>query len=194
MLYEAHSGEIRIFGRPVASFTANQIANDISYVAQDVALFSGTIYENLTCWKNNITNAEITQAIQDTGLSLLIHHRGLHGRVEEYGKNFSGGEIQRIEIARALLQNTPILILDEATSALDSATEKAIISNLRRKNKTIIFVTHRLFTTQHCDQIFVFENGEIIERGNHAELMKIKNRYYHLFQSEISLLYILMGI
>jgi ABC-type multidrug transport system fused ATPase/permease subunit len=89
----------------------------------------------------------------------------LAGKVEENGNNFSGGEKQRIDIARALIQNTHAIVLDEATSALDIKTEMRLITNLRKINKTIIFVAHRLSTIQHCDQILVMENGLIVEGG-----------------------------
>jgi ABC-type multidrug transport system fused ATPase/permease subunit len=93
----------------------------------------------------------------------LVAERGLYASVEEGGKNFSGGEKQRIDIARALLQDTPILILDEATSALDNETQSRLISNLRATNKTIIFVAHRLSSINHCDQLFLLKDGQIIK-------------------------------
>jgi ATP-binding cassette subfamily C protein len=183
-LYPISSGKIEIDKKDIKDFSPHELAGLFAYVSQDVSLFSGTLYENLTLWKNDISVTEINRAIHAACLEELITTRTLSGKVDENGNNFSGGEKQRIDIARALIQNARILILDEATSALDIQTEMQLITNLRAMPITIIYVAHRLSTIQHCDQIWVMENGLIVEKGNHADLMKRKSQYYHLIQNE----------
>ena len=182
--YPPNFGEILLFGKSLSSFAAKEFAESCAYVSQDVSLFSGTIYQNLTMWKNDISMSIINSAIDCACLNDLIKERGLYGNVEEEGRNFSGGERQRIDIARALIQNTPVLILDEATSALDNLTENNLINNLRSTNKTIIFVAHRLSTIKHCDQILVLKEGRIDERDGHSQLMINKGHYYSLVANE----------
>ena len=165
-LYQPNGGEIKLFGKPLSSYSANELSNLFAYVSQEVTLFSGTILHNLTLSRETATLEDVYQAIDTACLSDFIAERGLQGIVNEGGNNVSGGEKQRLEIARALLQNTPILILDEATSALDYKTEAALIANLKRLNKTIIFVAHRLSTIEHCNQILTLSNGKII---NHEQ-------------------------
>ena len=183
-LYPFSSGEIRLFGKNIENFRSDELAKYFSFVPQDVSLFSGTIYQNITLWRQPISLSAIHHAIQDACIDELISRRGLQGIVEENGSNFSGGERQRIDIARALIQNSPILILDEATAALDVKTEMKLINHLRRRNKTIIYVAHRLSTIQHCDQVFIMKNGAIVERGHHADLVKARGYYYQLVQNE----------
>lgn len=160
-LYQPHAGEMFLADRNIVSFNAEELASYFAYVAQDISLFSGTLLDNLTFWKKSASLSDVVEAVHDACLDDLVSVRGLHAKVEENGNNFSGGERQRIDIARALIQNTPIMILDEATSALDAETEAKIIENLRKKNKTIIFVTHRLSAIQHCDQVWTVEDGMI---------------------------------
>ena len=183
-LFQANSGKIEVYGNDISSLSPENIAEYFAYVSQDVSLFSGRIYENLTLWKKNISFSEIQKAIYTANLDEIIASRSLEGKVEENGDNFSGGEKQRLDIARALIQNSHVLVLDEATSALDIQTEKTIIDNLKKMNKTIIFVAHRLSTIQHCDQILVLENGQIVERGRHDQLILNKSYYYDLIQNE----------
>ena len=162
-LYQSDSGIIAINGIDIASLSASVLAQYFSYVSQDISLFEGSIYDNLVMVKENINPHILQQAIQDACLDEVIASRGLYGRVEENGDNFSGGEKQRIEIARALIQNTPVLVLDEATSALDIYTEKRLINNLRQSGKTVIFIAHRLSCVSHCNKIVVMEDGMIRE-------------------------------
>ena len=178
-LYPSHYGTISIFGQNIETFSTNDFENYFSYVSQDISLFSGTLHENLTMWRD-LNYEKLCHVIEICCLTDLVLKRGLYASVNEHGANFSGGEKQRIEIARALLQDTPILILDEATSALDTETEAILISNLRKTNKTIIFVAHRLTTIQHCDQIVLLDNGKILEHGTHHELLKNQHNYYSL--------------
>lgn len=183
-LYEVQQGTITLEGQSLNSISQEQRARQFAYVAQDNILFSGTLYENLTLWRTDIPLTKIQEAIDDACLNELVDMRGLYAPVYEGGSNFSGGERQRIDIARALLQDTPILVLDEGTSALDIATEAKLIANLLRKNKTIIFVAHRLSTIRHCSQIMVIEDGAVVEKGRHSELFAKGGQYYQLIMSE----------
>jgi ABC-type bacteriocin/lantibiotic exporter with double-glycine peptidase domain len=183
-LFFPREGNIYIAGNNMSDLSTKEITSYCAYVSQDVTLFSGTIYDNLTLWKIGLPVEKIQKAIQIACLDELISKRGMHGKVEENGYNLSGGEKQRIDLARALIQDTPIIILDEATSALDIQTENQIISHLRQLNKTIIYVAHRLSTIQHCDNIFILERGKIIEQGSHHFLLNRKNHYFNLIQKE----------
>ncbi len=185
-LYTPYAGKVTLDGRSLTSFTSSELAATFAYVSQDVTLFSGTLYDNLTLWKKDVSPILLEQAIVDACLTEVIEMRGLYGKVEEYGDNFSGGEKQRIDIARALIQNTPFLILDEATSALDVNTECKVIHHLRKRKKTIIFVAHRLSTIRRCDQIWVLKAGQIAERGEHQHLMHIQKLYFHLVKADSS--------
>lgn len=161
-LHTPSTGKIILFDKNLNDIPNNILAKTCAYVSQDTALFTGTILENLTLWQNNISNQAINEAIQICCLENLISARGLHALVKENSSNLSGGEKQRLNIARALIQNTPILILDEATAALDETTEANLIHHLRQLDKTIIFVAHRLPSIKHCDQIFTLSDGKIL--------------------------------
>ena len=173
-----------LYGNDMKDCCSASLSKHISYVSQDVSLFSGTLYDNIVLHQKNVSQSEIKEAIQDACLEELVALRGLYGKSDENGNNFSGGEKQRIDVARALVQNTSILVLDEATSALDIHTEEKLINQLRKKNKTVIYVAHRLSTVQHCDQIIVMKNGLIAEQGNHHDLSVVRGIYYHLLQNE----------
>lgn len=181
--YQPTQGNIFFSGRCLSTYTAEELAKLCAYVSQDVNLHSGTLLENLLFGKENVCSSRIQQAIENACLEDLILKRCLSAQVAEGGRNFSGGEKQRIDIARALIQNTPILILDEATAALDIKTEMKLIKNLRALNKTIIFVAHRLSTIQHCDQIFVLDDGHIVEQGTHQSLMQDEGHYYSIVKN-----------
>lgn len=185
-LYRPSQGQVMLFQQGMESLTSADIASYTSYMSQEVMLFSGTILENLTLGQQTCSEKKISAAIKLACLTDVIHERGLKARVDENGSNFSGGEKQRIDIARALLQNTHVLIFDEATAALDVETEKTVILNLRSTNKTIVFVAHRLSTIKHCDKIFVLENGSIVEEGDHNSLIAKKGKYYALIMMESS--------
>jgi ABC-type bacteriocin/lantibiotic exporter with double-glycine peptidase domain len=183
-LYQPHTGTMAINGNDVTTLSPQELAGLFAYVSQDVSLFAGTLYENLTLWEKNIPTQRIERAIHTACLNELIASRTLTSKVSENGNNFSQGEKQRIDIARALIQNAEVLVLDEATAALDVQTEKQLIANLCTINKTIIYVAHRLSTIQHCDQILVMKNGIIVESGNHDKLLRQKSHYYELIENE----------
>ena len=181
--YQIDQGEIQLAGVDIAQLGSADFSRQISYVSQESSLLSGTIYENLTFGNLELTLEQINKVLHSVCLDKFISLHGLHARVGEGGANFSGGEKQRFEIARALLQDTPILLLDEATSALDVETENQVMANLRAMPKTIIYIAHRLSTIQQCDVIHVFERGMIVEQGSHQQLMDHQKAYYRLMQA-----------
>lgn len=182
-LFKPDIGRILLYGQDCLHGSAALMPETIAYVSQETNLFSGTIYENLTLGMPQVSEEVIIAALRDACLVDLIKSRGLHGKVEEGGSNFSGGERQRLEIARALIQSTKILILDEATAALDAATEAAIMQHLRSRKLTILMIAHRLATLKNCDCIYVLDQGRIVEQGSHDNLLAQQSYYYQLVQS-----------
>lgn len=178
-------GEIRLDGVPLSQMDQFQRAANIAYVDQDIFLFEGTVRENLTLWNPDVPDDAITRALEDAAiLDDIVSRPGeLDAHVEEGGRNFSGGQRQRLELARALVGDPAILVLDEATAALDPQTEKAIDDNLRRRGCTCIIIAHRLSTVRDCSEIIVMERGEIVERGTHDSLMAANGAYADLIQT-----------
>ncbi len=154
----------------------------MAVVEQSVALFGGTIRENLTLWDTSISQASLEQASRDARIEETILDRpgGYNAAIDEGGRNWSGGERQRFEIARALAREPKILVLDEATSALDPVTEVEINRAIARRSCTIMVVAHRLSTIRDCDEIIVLERGQVIERGTHTDLMAAEGQYAQL--------------
>ena len=180
------SGDILLDGHPRDEIPEEVLRRSISMVDQDAVLFSASVRDNITLWNPAVPDDVIIAATRDACIheEILLRPQGYATRVEEGGTNFSGGQRQRLEIARALVGNPTVLILDEATSALDAATEEYVDDALRRRGVTCLIVAHRLSTVRDCDEIIVLEAGVEVQRGTHDEL--VANRegtYYKLVRS-----------
>lgn len=184
-LYRPWSGEILFDSIPRSEVPHAVFANSVSFVDQEVFLFEGTVGENVTMWNPSIPEKDVVQAAKDAEIHEVIAGRqgGFRSGVLCGGANFSGGQRQRLEIARALATNPSIVILDEATSALDSETEERIDSCLRKRGVTCLMVAHRLSTIRDADEIIVMDKGAVVERGTHEELMAAGGRYAKLLMS-----------
>lgn len=185
-IYEPWEGEIRFDDLRRDEIARHRMGNSLAVVDQEIVLLEGTIKENITFWDATIPETDIVRAAKDAVIHDHIAERsgGYDHMISENGGNFSGGQRQRLEIARALSGNPSILILDEATSALDPATEKLVDDSLRRRGLTCITVAHRLSTIRDADEIIVLERGKIIERGTHTFLMEQNGYYTRLIQSQ----------
>ncbi len=142
--------------------------------------------DNLTLWDATVPDEILTQACQDAAIyeTIMTIPGGYDGELLEAGVNFSGGQRQRLEIARALVKNPSILVMDEATSALDVQTEQTIVNNLQQRNCSCILVAHRLSTIRNCDLIIVLQGGKVVQQGTHEELWEEGGVYGHLIRSE----------
>ncbi len=181
-LYRPWKGEILFDGIPMDELPTGLLRNSLGVVDQEIFLFAGTIRENLTMWDFTIPMTSITAACRDAAIDHDIQMRvgKYDSLVEEHGANFSGGQRQRLEIARALVGNPTILVLDEATSALDPPTELMVDEALRRRGCTCIIVAHRLSTIRDADEIIVMDRGKIVQRGTHDEMKDAPGLYRDL--------------
>ena len=182
--YEPYQGEVRINGHNLKTIDKKILRQYINYLPQQPYIFSGSILENLTLGANETINqSDIIQACEIAEIRSDIEQMPMGYQTElSDGAGLSGGQKQRIALARALLTKSPVLILDEATSGLDVLTEKKVIDNLMAmKEKTIIFVAHRLSISERTDQVIVLDRGKIIEIGSHKDLMEQGGFYQHLF-------------
>ena len=160
-------------------------ASSLGFADQNVVLMEGTVRENLTLWDLGISEASLVSAARDAEIHDVIASRGggYDGTVDEGAANWSGGQAQRLEIARTLVRQPSILVFDEATSALDAATEARILENLRRRGCSLILVTHRLSAIRDSDEIIVLDQGKVVERGTHDELWAAGGPYAELIRA-----------
>ena len=185
-IYQPWSGEVLFDGHPRKEIPEEVLRRSISMVDQEVVLFSASLRDNITLWNPAVPDATIVDATRDACIhdEILVRPQGYSTLVEEGGVNFSGGQRQRLEIARALVGNPTVLILDEATSALDAATEERVDDALRRRGVTCLIVAHRLSTVRDCDEIIVLDKGVEVQRGTHDELIADQDgTYYKLVRS-----------
>ena len=185
-LYQPWEGEILFDGKPIEKIDRSVFTGSLAVVDQDIILFEDTIANNIKMWDGSIEDFEIIMAARDAQLHEDIMQRdgGYNYKITEGGKDFSGGQRQRMEIARVLAQDPTIIILDEATSALDAKTEFEVVRSIKDRGITCIVVAHRLSTIRDCDEIIVLDNGEVVERGTHDELYARGGIYTQLVTNE----------
>lgn len=178
-LYPPWQGEIFIQGVQLSELEPSHLSKIMASVDQEILLFEGSVADNLTLWDPEIPITDLERACQDALILEVLHSREhlFESHIEANGQNFSGGERQRLEIARALVRNPQLLIIDEGTAALDSMTEQKIMQNLKKRGYSLLMITHRLSTIRDSDEIIVLNNGRIHERGTHETLIALGGMY-----------------
>jgi ATP-binding cassette subfamily B protein len=190
-LYKANEGHIYYNGVDANEVDMEDLRHQVGFVTQDTQLFSGTIRENLLFVNPGASDAEVMEALDKASCYSLLARadKGLETVIGEGGIKISGGEKQRLSIARALLRKPRLLVFDEATSALDSITEEEITKTVREvtasKQHITVMIAHRLSTIMHADRIYVLEKGQIVEMGRHADLVAEKGLYYAMWRQQI---------
>ncbi|MCA6090678.1 NHLP family bacteriocin export ABC transporter peptidase/permease/ATPase subunit [Streptomyces sp. SCA3-4] len=181
-LHAPWEGTIRIDGMRLEDIPRSALAASVAFVDQDVFLFEGTVRDNVALWDPSVPDEAVVAALEDAAVYDVVARRpgGIHSRVEQDGRNFSGGQRQRLEIARALVRRPSVLVLDEVTSALDAATEQIVIDNLRRRGCACVVIAHRLSTVRDSDEIVVLDRGTVVERGRHEHLLAARGAYAEL--------------
>ena len=185
-LHEPWSGEILFDGKPISEIDRSIFTGSVAVVDQDIILFNDTIANNIKMWDSSIEDFEMIMAARDADLHTDIMQRdgGYQYRLTEGGKDFSGGQRQRMEIARVLAQDPTLIIMDEATSALDARTEYEVVNAIKDRGITCIVIAHRLSTIRDCDEIIVMDHGKVTERGTHEELINGNGLYAELVTNE----------
>ena len=185
-LYKPWSGEILFDGRPIETISNEELTNSVAVIDQNVVLFDDTVAQNIRMWDSSIEDFTVMMACNDAQIRADIVSRpeGFGTKIIRGGQNFSGGQRQRIEMATALAKEPAVLIMDEATSALDPKTEDEVMKRIRRMGPTQIVVAHRLSTIRDCDEIIVMDQGKVLQRGRHEELIAQEGFYQDLMRSE----------
>ena len=185
-LYKQWDGEILFDGKPISEIDKNVFRGSLAVVDQDITLFEDSISNNIKMWDESIEGYEVIMAARDAGMhdEITLRDGGYNYKLIENGKDFSGGQRQRLEIARVLAQDPTIVILDEATSALDAKTEYEVTNAIKNRGVTCIIVAHRLSTIRDCDEIIVLDNGKVVERGTHDELYRLGGFYTKLVSND----------
>jgi ABC-type bacteriocin/lantibiotic exporter with double-glycine peptidase domain len=185
-LYKPWSGEVRFDDTPISEIPLPLLRGSLAVVDQDIITFDDTVANNVKLWDQSIEDYEVILACRDADIHDIVASRegGYSSRILPGGSNYSGGQLQRLEIARVLAQDPTIIILDEATSALDARTEVEVMQHIRDRGITCIVIAHRLSTIRDCDEIIVLEDGKVVERGTHKELLDANGAYADLVRSD----------
>ena len=185
-LYRPWEGEILFDGKPIDQIDADEFSNSVALIDQHVVMFDDTIAANIKMWDSSIEDFAMVLACRDAHIreEIIARPEGYNTRLVKGGKNFSGGQLQRMEIATALAREPMILIMDEATSALDATTEQRIMQAVKRAGCTLIVIAHRLSTIRDCDEIIVLDKGNVVERGTHDALLVQGGVYARLMESD----------
>ena len=185
-LYQPWEGEILFDGKPIREIPREVFTGSLAVVDQDITLYEDTIANNIKMWDSTIEDFEMILAARDAQIheDIMLRDQGYNHKLLEGGKDFSGGQRQRFEIARVLAQDPTIVVMDEATSALDAKTEYNVVEAIKNRGVTCIIIAHRLSTIRDCDEIIVLNRGEVVERGTHDELMKLGGFYTTLVTTE----------
>jgi ATP-binding cassette subfamily B multidrug efflux pump len=185
-LYDPTTGSITIDGYDIKDFTLSEVRSEIGYVPQNAFLFSESIEDNIRFGSPKASSKEIQSMAKNAVVhdNIVKFKEGYKTLLGERGVTLSGGQIQRVSIARALIKDPQILLLDDCLSAVDTDTEEEILKNLKSltKDKTTLIVSHRISSLKHADQIIVFENGKIVQQGKHADLIEVEGYYKELFE------------
>jgi ATP-binding cassette, subfamily B, multidrug efflux pump len=187
-MYDPQQGRVQVDGTDIDAYSLQYLRSQISYTPQEAFLFSDTVYNNIKFGREDATEAEVHEAarLADLEKDILGLAEGYQTVIGERGVMLSGGQKQRMVLARALLKNSPVLLLDECLSAVDMRTEQTILRNLRAylQDKTVIVITHRIFSGWHFDQVIVMEDGCIAEQGTHETLVHTNGRYARLYRHQ----------